>query len=797
MNTALNAGIFLVASVAIQGIAKALDNYIHRLDNAKEALSSTQSELSSVNDELKDTTDKIAELEALDPSSLSITDKEDLQRLKDQNEELRIRQKYLEDQEKYDLQKVANLTKEKYGQKYGNVNRDKVDEYRSSYNNKETKTTQASSYLTGGTSSQSTPYAASKQSTDAMRGSGTLADLIAQYEYYLKLKKEAVQSNDAEGIKQYEDKLTEIANELRDDRTELQGFSDDLKAAGDTSDELDNITWQLKAIDDLLLSPGQNLVNFLDKDILTEDKQKLVDLANAGKLTQDELSTNFSEVDKYLKENGLTLEDLISVVKTYKEEMADAFANETGNLSFDQAWANSFTSENDKVRELGDTLLGLAEKGRLTKEIFEEADSTAGDYFKNLGISADEAVSKINRLVDESSQLSAMSSQISAMAEALGTKQENGFVEADTLAGFDVEVRGLESWDRFQEVLGSTASSYEECQEAANALATEWVNSSDFLAQLTEQNEEYYKTQLESMGIENYEEMISYAHALNEAKEVLSQSSLELGNATYDEIEALIAEGQYSELTASLILTLYDAKIAEQAATLDTSADCANLIALAGDADMTSQSIQLLIQLMNIYNGLESGVYDNNVVARAGALTAATAIKAQLEALANGEVKNMEINPDIKLGSKGRSSAGSAGKDAGKTLKDALKEELSDLDSVISGITGRIDDQISSINSQKSAALESIDAQKEALEEAKDAAVSALEAQRDAELEVVEAQKKALENQIKLIDKQIKAKQDEIDAINDAADARKRELDLQKAQYDLERMQNQRTMLVD
>ncbi len=106
----------------IQLTATALDNYIHRLDNAKESLSSTQSELSSVNNEIKDTSDKITALEALDPSSLSITDKEDLQRLKDQNEELKIRQKYLEDQEKYDLQKVADLTKEKYGQKYGNVN---------------------------------------------------------------------------------------------------------------------------------------------------------------------------------------------------------------------------------------------------------------------------------------------------------------------------------------------------------------------------------------------------------------------------------------------------------------------------------------------------------------------------------------------------------------------------------------------------------------------------------------------------------------------------------------------------
>lgn len=517
-----------------------------------------------------------------------------------------------------------------------------------------------------------------------------------------------------------------------------------------------------------------------------------------GGISRDDL-VSLSDDDKRIAlsfdpDNVIGFEELQQKIAETKGDIVDL--NETEIKTFEDAWADSFTSENDTVKELANNLLDLAEKGRLTKETFNEADSTAGDYFKNLGVSADEAVSKINRLVDESSQLSAMSSQISSMAEALGTKLEDGFVSVDTLSGFDVEVRGLESWDRFQEVLGSTTSSYEECQEAANALATEWVNSSDFLAQLTEQNEEYYKTQLESMGIENYEELISYAHALNEAKEVLSQSSLELGSATQDEIEALIAEGQYSELTTNMILALYDAKIAEQAATLDTSADCENLIALAGDTDRTSQSIQLLIQLMDIYNGLESGAYNGNRLLREEALTEVNRIKKELESLANGETDGIDIEPTVKLGSRGKSSAKSAGKSAGKSLKDALKEELSDLDSVISGITGKIDDQISSINEQKSAALDSIDEQKEALEEAKDAAVEALEAERDARLEVIETQKEQLEEQIKLIDKQIKAKHDEIDAINDAASARQWELDLQRAQFELEKMQNMRAKLV-
>ena len=496
-------------------------------------------------------------------------------------------------------------------------------------------------------------------------------------------------------------------------------------------------------------------------------------------------------------------------------------------FSFDQAWADSFTSENGEVRELGNTHLELAVKGRLTVDTFNEADST--DYFKGLGISADEAVLKINKLVDASSQLSSMSSQLSSMAEALGTKSENGFVKADTLSGFDVKVRSLESWGHFQETLGSTTSSYQECEEAANALATEWVNSSDFLAQLTDQNKEYYATQLQAMGVENYEEVTSYAQALNEAKEVLSQSSLGFGDATQDEIESLIAEGAYLGLTADLILALYDAKVSEQAATLDTSTDCENLIALAGDTDRTSRSIQLLTQLMDIYNGLESGAYDGNRLLREEALAEVNRIKGELEGLANGEMQDFPIEPTVKLGVNRRSGAKSAGKEAAATYLEAFEKELKDLDDLKSRgkITEKqyldalrrlylkyfrdkeeylkeyekyehqyLDDMKSLYESAFSYITKQVDSRIDTINAEKDAAVSALEAERDARLEAIEAQKGQLENEIEGIEKEIETKEKEIKAMQDANGERKRAIDLQKAEYDLQRMQNQKASLV-
>lgn len=317
----LNSAITMGIGIALQLAATAINDYIHRLDNAKEALSATQSELSSVSDEISNTADKIKELEALDPSSLSITDKEDLQRLRDQNEELRIRQQYLEQQEKYDLKKVADLTKEKYNQKYGSTDNDTIDQYRSLYGEKQFQP--ALSYLARGASAAyNTPYAPAELK-GVTRESEALANLIAQYEYYSEAKKNAVQNKNTEEIEKYNGKLEELAQKLRDDRTELQGFSDDLAATGEASPELDDIASKLKLIDDLLLSPGQNLVNLINSESMSETKQRLIDLADAGKLTQDALSANFSEVDEYLKQNGLTLEDLISVVRTYKEELSD------------------------------------------------------------------------------------------------------------------------------------------------------------------------------------------------------------------------------------------------------------------------------------------------------------------------------------------------------------------------------------------------------------------------------------------------------------------------------------------
>lgn len=519
--------------------------------------------------------------------------------------------------------------------------------------------------------------------------------------------------------------------------------------------------------------------------LINNVKEKLQDDFDnkVGELTLEELHIAAEQIE-VPEGTLLSWDELIAKIK----EVQSSTLNIETSISFDQAWADSFTSENDAVKELGNSLLDLAEKGRLTTETFNQEDST--NYFKNLGISAEEAVAKVNQLVDESQQLSSMSGNISKISEALGTKRDNKFVSADTLSGFDAEIRGLESWDHFQEVLGNVNSSYGECLEAANALASEWISNSDFLAQLTEQNKEYYATQLKAMGVENYQEIIEYAKNLNIAKEALAQASFGLAAITAQEVEELIKEGTYSELAQQQIWNLVLAKQTSEETNLDTTNDCQRLLDLAENAGVTGKSIELLAELMSIYNNLAHGIYGTNQDVLDEVKARAEAIKQNiLDLLSDNKNRTVELEPNLKLSSSTKSAAKAAGKETGKSYLDGVKEELSKMGSIISYVGKIIGNKITSYSEQKDAAVKALEAEKNAAKEV-------LEAQKDAAEAALKAKKEAAAAEKDSVQAQIDAKQEEIDKINEAAKARKNELDLQKAQYDLARMQNQRTSLI-
>lgn len=356
--------------------------------------------------------------------------------------------------------------------------------------------------------------------------------------------------------------------------------------------------------------------------------------------------------------------------------------------------------------------------------------------------------------------------------------------ELNKMEDIDINV-DYSSFEDLAKVLTDSSSTAEDVQNAFNSLATEIVNSTSATAGMTDETRNMVVQLLESLGVTNAEELAMYA--LSEAKAEAFLASYDLANATQDEITAMLAEAESAGIATDMIFKLVAEEQVFNNQGLSVEGKVQELKKLAEAYGQTAVAAKIA-RMEDEYTKSHQPINYEEI---------AKAAQAEI----NNAVNSVHV--DFSGLGKGAKSAGSK---AGKDFKDGLKEQLSDLDSVISGVTSRIDDNIEAVRTQKEEAVAAIDAQIDALNEQKSALEDqkkALEEERDARIEIIEQQKKQLELAIKAIDKQIKQKEKvikgieaEIKAMKDANEQRKREIDLQKAQFELEKMQNMRTKLV-
>lgn len=295
----------------------------------------------------------------------------------------------------------------------------------------------------------------------------------------------------------------------------------------------------------------------------------------------------------------------------HSKEVSDTSTSAT----LSSAWEQLKASTDDATKGVADDLQDLADKGELTIDTFKATDG-AENYFDGLGISAENAVKYINSLSDKNSQVSAMSKNIKSITEALGSKMSDDMATADDFAGFDVTIKGLDSWNEFTTLLGDSTSSMEDCQKAANKLATEYVNSNNTLANLNDTNKDYYISNLTDMGITNartiVEDKLTAIHRneaqavrdcvsanleLNGTKITASNGSDLLANATANEIISLGQEAQQANISADALVGLAWKKFQANKTTITTSGDIKNLADLAGASTELGKALNYLASI--------------------------------------------------------------------------------------------------------------------------------------------------------------------------------------------------------
>ena len=279
--------------------------------------------------------------------------------------------------------------------------------------------------------------------------------------------------------------------------------------------------------------------------------------------------------------------------------------------SFKQIWDSLGTGTDEtskKVAEEKENLLKLAEAGQLTEEAFK--DSSIVDTFTEAGYSISEATKEVNDFIENVKQLNSMKTGISAITSAYDEKKDANDKRVgsdtlnsmyDTLGVKDWSKPDLKVWEQYKEVASSSKSTLKELKSAQDDLATSFVNSNNFLSNITDGTKDYYVSLLREMGVTNAAELAT--DALNRKKIEAKLASFDYAGATKAEIKELnkyiLSLGGASSALANYMI---QKQIASGA--LDTSKSIKNLIGLAKQCGATTKVIEALQRVLNATNTL-------------------------------------------------------------------------------------------------------------------------------------------------------------------------------------------------
>lgn len=392
------------------------------------------------------------------------------------------------------------------------------------------------------------------------------------------------------------------------------------------------------------------------------------------------------------------------------------------------------------------------------------------------------------------------------------------------------------AYDDFIKTISNSPDDINKCQEAFNNLATEYVNDSGALKNLTEENKQAITTMLEQMGVSNAEEVVTATLAHNKEELtlqniLLANSTMDLSTVTADEIQRLLDEGVVTQEVAKQLAAYAAEKQYTNNKVINTEADCNNLIALMKTAEGTTEAVAKLEKLKaRLYNddgtakvisneerkNVERAI--NNIAAEFNAKVSETIKIPQMTY--NGGSSTQKVRDDL-------SKAADSAKKTADDLYNDLKEQIDaymdymeksldagkiDYNTYCSSVKNYLDDLYNSgklkakdyfdytekmLNKQKDIYDKVISAVVDRLEEEVDKwqeKINELESANDKLNDNLSNMDSALDAIDRVYDNEIDRIQAIIDGLKDANGERNKALALEKTKYELEKAYNSKVV---
>ena len=350
----------------------------------------------------------------------------------------------------------------------------------------------------------------------------------------------------------------------------------------------------------------EKLIPQLQKEYQNYKEAKYEAETAIDEMTQDLDNPNLTDKDKETIQSWIAqYQDVVKIADYYIGLMRDipAIPSDTDTNTYHN-WYSKLSDDEKELANSDDFKEALEKQ----KEGLGKAALAANDYdialqeVKNAQESVANSGDGIGTtsFSDTITELSDLQDDLSDLDEAMANIVSDGNVDLSSLDGLIEAFGKLEeagknidtsTVDEAMKSL-SDATSIQSAQQALDTLCTEYIKASGILDDLNESNKNLIATRLQGMGVANAEEMVEARLAAQ--KYATANGCIDLANATWEEISALIAEGNASQETQQYLANLALSKIDVNNIKLDTKADVDNIIAIANAAGASAAQIAAL-----------------------------------------------------------------------------------------------------------------------------------------------------------------------------------------------------------
>lgn len=384
----------------------------------------------------------------------------------------------------------------------------------------------------------------------------------------------------------------------------------------------------------------------------------------------------FSQADTRLLEfneamkNDAGLQNLANDLKGLSYLDLKAFDDTGDNASFEKL-KESAEEYNVSVDDLIDSLVRL---GYVQGEILSgasDAEEPQWDF--------SETITQLDGLKDKFNVLD------QTYAKLFDADTEIGF---EDLSSINEAFKDMDGIDSFIQRLQEAGQDTEAVTEVMQDLIAAYLDYSGILNNVTEENSALIEQFLTEMGIENAHEIVlaqlsGQTEALALQKQFLTEKGYELIDATLEETVQFLNEADASDEAKASIAQLALAKLDANNTVIDTSADIANVVALANAAGASAAAVAKFKNAMAVIEDAKTKPV--NGVGGLKQLDYAKSLKDSVESSTYDwefqklDARDFQVNaapkytPKYSGGSSTKKAVGDAAKDAEKAAEKAAK----------------------------------------------------------------------------------------------------------------------------